>query len=404
MTDSIWRERAQNVLVKPQPPFHPKGASQHNGTPWYFKNGRGAHLYDEAGAEYLDLTMARGAVILGYGHPVTSEALRSHADCGIQTSLRHHAEIEVAEKIVELVPCAEQVVFGKNGSDVCTAAIRLSRAATGRNVVLSSGYHGFQDWFAATMPNVAGFPASYSDDLFTFDLNDLDGFKRLVSEHSHDLAAIIIEPAHVILPAPGFLEAVREAADSSGAILIFDEVVTGFRVHLGGWQGISGVTPDLVCLGKAMTNGYPLSALAGNRRIMGELKKTFFSMTYQADSLGFVLARSCLRYLHTNDVPSLLTAKGEMLREGFNRAARHHRLPASAIGIAPRLELTFSPHEDLGKEEQEEIFLSTLSRRNIIPTLTVSPCEQLTDSDIERACDAFMLGMAEIQSALERRA
>lgn len=400
MVESDWRNRARNVLVKPHPPFLPKDSPCDGKMSWYFSYGCGAHLYDAAGVEYLDLTMARGAVILGYCHPVTSAELRQQADCGMQASLRHHAEVEVAEKIVELVPCAEQVVFGKNGSDACSAAVRLARAVTGRNVVLSSGYHGFHDWFAATFPNTAGFPASYASDVYTFDLNDRDQFEHLIRTHTHELAAIIIEPAHRVIPVPGFLEAVREAATNCGAILIFDEVVTGFRAHLGGWQELSGVTPDLVCLGKAMTNGYPLSALAGHREIMDEMRKTFFSMTYQSDSLGFVLARSCLTYLHDNNIPEILATKGEMLRAAFNNAAQEHGLPARAVGIPSRLDLNFLPIEGLSVNEQEKIFLSALAQHNVIPTLTVSPCEQLTDADIEQAGDVFNSGMLAIRSAL----
>lgn len=387
------------MLVRPEPKFLPESIS-YDAVPWYFSRGSGAHLYDSAGKDYLDLTMARGAVILGYNHKVTAEMFERHTNCVMQSSLRHHAEVEVAEKIVELVPCAEKVVFGKNGSDACTGAVRLARAATGRNTILSCGYHGFQDWFASTLSGVAGFPKDYSAHIHTFELNDYEKFNELISAYRHDLAAIIVEPAHRTLPWPGFLEMLRQETDASGAILIFDEVVTGFRVHLGGWQAISGVIPDLVCLGKAMTNGYPLSALAGRGDVMRELKKTFFSMTYQTDSFGFILALACLRYLQQKEIPAVLTKKGEMLRAVFDEAAQQNGLPALATGISSRLELDFPPVGNLSDTGQKDIFLSVLSENNIIPTTTISVCEEHTNSDIDYAGKIFMTGMFEIQKAL----
>jgi glutamate-1-semialdehyde 2,1-aminomutase/spore coat polysaccharide biosynthesis protein SpsF len=396
MINDPWRERARNVLYFPYPPILRGYAPESAATPWFFSHGKGSWLFDENGNRYLDLAMGRGPNILGYGHEITANAIRSHAEHGIQTSLLHHTQVEVAELIVELVPCAEQVVFGKNGSDACSAAVRVARTATGCDMVLASGYHGFQDWYAVSIPNIKGFPEAYHSSIECFDLNDFKKLEDLCSKHEGNIACIMIEPAHRILPDNGFLEFAREMANKHHAVLIFDEVVTAFRASIGGAQERFGVKPDLACLGKAMTNGYPLSALVGRREIIEHLKYSFFSMTYQNDSLGFVLARDCIQYIRTNNIPDRINTMGEALRTAFNTAANAHSLPAKAVGLASRLDFLFPTIEKLTAVEQERIFLDTLVEHNMIPTLSAFVCEQFSDDDLRIASTIFETAMGAI--------
>jgi len=397
-TDTNLDHRARRVLAQSANRMLAQIDEPTRRVPRFFSHGSGAWLYDDTGSGYLDLNMARGAVVLGYGSPVIAKAIQKHASNGILTSLRHPAEVDVAEFITRSIPCAETVAFGKNGSDACTAAVRIARALTGRTVILSCGYHGFHDWFAATMPGMEGFPSDLARHVVSFDLNDGDGLERLVGEHRSNLAGIIIEPAHRAVGTPAFLKLARRLADDSGSLLIFDEVVTAFRVGLGGCQGVTGVLPDLACLGKAMANGYPLSAVAGRRDIMRGLGRTFFSMTYQTDSLGFVLARACLTDLRERNVPQRLATIGDALRTAFDSAADLAGIPARACGPAARLDLCFPPADGLDTHQQEQIFLNALLEAGILPSLSVFPCDGLTTADVALASQAFSVAMERISA------
>ena len=350
-------------------------------------------------ASYLDLLMARGTSVLGYNHPDVTSVVLAHATSGFLTSLRHHAEIEVAELIVEHVPSAEKVMFAKNGSDACTFAVRAARAATGRATVMSSGFHGFGDVFNSGPFAGNGFPATPQPYFVSFELNDTEAFAAKVSAAAHDLAAIVIDPMNRDLATPEFLRFVRAAACETGAVLVFNEVVTGFRVHLGGAQALTGVTPDLTCLGKVMGNGYPLSALAGRADILAALTRTSFTSTFQTDSLAMVVAGACLRRIVADDVPARLYASGERMRRLFDDAAATAKVAARAVGAASRLELVFDVTASSSRSATERIFQDALSAAGLIPTLAIYVSTALTEEDFAQARKAFNDGMAAVAEA-----
>jgi len=196
----------------------------------------------------------------------------------------HPLELEIAQTICEIVPCAETVAFGKNGSDALTAAVRLARMVTGREVILHHGFHGFQDWFAAGDPAGAGIPRERAL-LHSFPYNDLPALEQLCRRFHGEVAAIVMEPTKHELPAKDYLQSVRRIAESEGALLVFDEVVTALRLGPGGAQSLFGVTPDLACLGKGLGNGMPLSAVVGRRELMAEFPRVGVGMTFQAEAL-----------------------------------------------------------------------------------------------------------------------
>jgi len=231
-------------------------------------------------------------------------------------------------------------------------------------------------------------------------LNDFDTLRKLTDECGRDVAGIIIEPAHRHMPAPGFLEAVRDLANQWGALLIFDEVVTAFRLHMTGAQGLFGVMPDLTCLGKAMGNGYPISALVGRKDVMKHLGETFFSMTYQHDSLGFAVARACLSYLRDNEVTGLISARTNALKSVFNEAAIAHEVPARVLGSPGRLDFDFPPIGELSSVKQAELFCQVLLESHVLPATSAFPCEQLSEADIAQAGEAFRLAMRRIRESL----
>lgn len=402
MTDAVWRQRGERVLLRPVPPLLRAHSELAERCPSYFLSASGARLSALDGRDYLDLEMGRGPNILGYGHPVTDAARAAFAPATARTALYHPVEVELAEIIVDQVPCAECVLFAKNGSDACTAAVRLARTVTSRPIIVSSGYHGFGDWCVADDPAVAGFPDGFKGHVASVALNDCEALAAAFERHSGNVAGLIVEPAHRLLPDPRFLAACRALTDAQGAVLIFDEVVTAFRLDLGGAQNHFGVVPDLACLGKAMSNGFPISALVGRRDLMQALERSFFSMTFMHDNPAFATAKACLTHLIETKALEPIARTGESLRQAFDNAARRHGLGARALGFAARLDLDFPTAGRLETAAQEKLFGSALLEHAILPATSIFACEMMTAQDIAVASVAFEAGMARIREHLDR--
>ena len=397
------RRRAEAVLAQPWAPFLWNNEPLRDVMPWYFARGEGARLWDENGREFIDLELGLGPTLLGHGHPVVREALREHAGQPIVTSLLHRYEVEVAELLVSLFPGAQRVVFGKNGSDACTGAVRIARAMTGRNFVLCHGYHGWHDWFCADMGDLPGMVpgfAGYTKQFLPF--NDVAALEALAEEHSWDLAAIMMEPAYRHLPEPGYLQAVRRIADKHGALLIFDEMITAFRLHRGGAQAVYGVTPDLTCVGKSLANGMPLSAIMGRKEVMEYVNQIFYGMTFQHDSVALAVSRACLQHYRDHDVAGTVARRGEQLRRMFDDASAAAGLTGRAVGLAARLDLDFTPVGRLGIHEQRQVFARETIRHGVLPVRVAFPCEMLTDADMEQVQGAFARGCRTLARALPR--
>jgi len=218
----------------------------------------------------------------------------------------------------------------------------------------------------------------------------------LADEYAADVAAIIIEPAHYLLPEPAFLRACREAADRLGAVLIFDEVVTAFRLHLSGAQGLYEVVPDLACLGKAMANGEAISALVGRTDIMAALHQTYYSMTFQCDNIVFDVARNCLDLLSDGAATAAVQQNGEALRRAFDSAAERQGLPHRALGFPGRLDFRFRAVDGLPVAAQQQVFGTCLLRHDVLPSNAAFACAAMTAEDLDQAAVAFEAGMAAI--------
>ena len=237
-------------------------------SPLYIERGEGPFLFDIDGNRYLDFTSALGANILGYGYPRIREAVRKQLEHGSIFTLPHPLEVEVAELVVEHIECAEMVRYGKNGSDATTAAVRVARAYTGRDKIAICGYHGWHDWYIATTPLNMGIPQAVKDLSFTFEYNDLSSLEKLFAENQNQIAAVIMEAVVAEMPKDDFLQNVRQICNREGAVLVFDEIVNGCRIALGGAGEYFGVVPDLATFGKPMANGLPFSMICGRREII----------------------------------------------------------------------------------------------------------------------------------------
>ena len=247
--------------------------------------------------------MGLGACILGYAFEPVIEEMKNQLQKGSVYTLPHYLEYELAEILTQIIPCAEMVRYGKNGSDVTSAAVRLARAYTGRDIVVSCGYHGWQDWYIATTTRNKGIPEEVKRLTLTFEYNKI--------------ACVIMEPVGVEEPKDDFLQNVRELTHKNGALLIFDEVVTGFRFSLGGAQEYLGFVPDIACFGKAMGNGMPISTIVGRKDVMELFEEVFFSFTFGGETVSIASAIATINYMKENNIIDFLWKQGQKLKEGI---------------------------------------------------------------------------------------
>jgi len=299
-----------------------KGPGQYvNGVaPKYLQRGKGAHVWDVDGNEFIDLNMGIGPLSLGYCYEPVDRAIREQLADGITFSMMHPLEVEVAELIREVVPGAEMVRYSKTGADTTTAAIRLARAFTGRSKILCCGYHGWHDWYVGVTDRNKGIPQAVLDLSFTVNYNDLDSVAESLDD---DTACVILEPTVFEAPKEGFLQGLRELCQRNGSLLIFDEMWTGFRLALGGAQEYFGVRADLMTYSKAVANGMPIAILAGRREIMRLCEKdVFFFTTFGGEALSLAAAKATISELRSKRVPEALARQGKKLKDGYNVIAR----------------------------------------------------------------------------------
>jgi glutamate-1-semialdehyde 2,1-aminomutase len=288
-------------------------------SPYFLTRASGSRVWDLDGNEYIDFVSSLSSITLGYQDPDVTQAVRLQLDSGVIFSLPHPLETEVAEIICEMVPCAELVRFGKNGSDATAGAIRLARAFTERDHVAVCGYHGWQDWYIATTARNRGVPKATRDLSHVFIYNELDSLRSVLEQHPGEYAAVILEPMNAVDPHPGFLEGVKSLAHEHGALLIFDETITGFRYSKGGAQGLFGVTPDLATFGKGLANGYPVSAVAGRRDVMKLMEEIFFSFTFGGEALSLAAAKATLTKLRALPILESMKERGQGILDGVRR-------------------------------------------------------------------------------------
>jgi len=292
--------------------------------PFFAERARGSRLFDADGNEYVDFINALAAVSLGYCDPDVDAAVVEQQKSGTIFSLSHRLESEVAERIVNMVPCAEMVRFGKNGSDATAGAIRVARAYTGRDHVFVCGYHGWQDWYIGSTTRNKGVPEVVRGLTHRFPYNDLAALEVKLAELDGQVAAVILEPMNVSYPAPGYLESVKALTHKAGAVLVFDETITGFRHSRGGAQELFGVTPDLATLGKGVANGYPLSVVCGRRELMAEMEEIFFSFTMGGETLSLAAAKATLDKIDREPVVATLKERGEAVLKGVDELIARH--------------------------------------------------------------------------------
>ena len=364
------------------------GAEDDNPFPRFAVEAHGYTLVDSEGRRFVDWVSGAGPVILGYGHPAVTEAIASQLAVGPTLTVTHPVEVEVAELLTRMVPCAERVAFGKNGSDAVTAAVRLARAVTGREMILQYGGHGFHDWYVASL-GVPGVPAALGALVRRFPYNDLDALAALFDEHAGEVAAIVMEPLNIELPEAGYLEGVRELAHGHGALLVFDEVITALRLGPGGAQERCGVVPDLACLGKALANGMPLSAVVGKREYMERLPEVAYGMTFRGETLSLAAARAVLLTVQREGVAEHLERVGAQVRAAFDRRCAEAGMHATLRGPEARMTFVFGDHAAVPYERLEAAFVLECARQGVLVNNNVLPSFAHDDEAVRLTDEAF---------------
>ena len=373
-------------------------------SPVFLQGGKGNQVWDVDGNVYLDWGMALCALTLGYADEDVNEAIVRQLQEGTVFTLPHPLETEVSETLVRLIPCAEMVRFGKNGSDVTSGAVRLARAVTGRDIIACCGYHGWQDWYVGTTTRNRGVPEAVGKLTKPFAYNDLDSLHRIFQGHPGEVAAVIMEPVGVVEPEPGYLDEVRAICYKNGALLIFDEIITGFRMALGGAQEHFGVTPDLACVGKGMANGFPISALVGPERTMRVLDEVFFSFTFGGETLSLAACAATVDKMQGREVIPHLWKQGSQLKEGVNYLIGTMGMEryVDVAGYAPRSVMNFRDGSGQPSLLYKSLFQQECIKRGVLFTGAHNLSFSHDDTAIDQTLLVYRTALEVLKEAIER--
>lgn len=380
--------------------------------PAFIERGKGCHVWDVDGNEFIEFGMGLRAVTLGHAfEPVVQAAFRQ-MQLGANFSRPAKVEVDLAESVLQIVDGAEMVKFAKNGSDVTTAAVRLARAYTGRDLIAICGDQPFfstDDWFIGATEMSAGVPKAISELTLKFHYNDLESLQALFDQHPSQIACVVMEAEAIVPPAFGYLKRVKELCERRGAVLIFDEMITGFRWHLGGAQKLHGVVPHLSTFGKALGNGFAISALAGKREIMrlggldhDQARVFLLSTTHGAETHALAASLATIEIYREQNVVEFLWLQGERLRRLVGRSIVENRLEGFFELMGRPCNLVFATSDQNGNRSQafRALFMQELIRRGVIaPSFVVSFSH--SDADIDRTAEVVYEAHAIYRKALD---
>jgi glutamate-1-semialdehyde 2,1-aminomutase len=396
-------QRAKKIMT-PVTQTLAKGPGQYvNGVaPKYLKRGLGSHVWDVDGNEYIDYTMGVGPLSLGYCYPRTDHAIIEQLKDGITFSLMHELEVELSELVHEIIPNAESIRISKTGADVCSAAIRVSRAFTGRNKVVCCGYHGWHDWYIGTTNRNLGIPEETQLMTHTFDYNNIESVKDALDE---DTACLILEPIVFEEPKNNFLQKLQASCKANGTLLIFDEMWTGFRLALGGAQEYFGITPDLAVYSKAFANGMPISLLTGRKDVMQLFEKdVFFFTTFGGEALSLAAAVATIHEMKEKNVSKYLADQGLKLKEGYNNLVAEFEMQniTKCVGYPCRTMVTFDSNAGdpliMKSYMQQELI-----RMGILWTGFHNMSFSHTDEDVEYTLKAYREFLPKFKEVVESK-
>ena len=370
--------------------------------PTYMDHGEGCYIYDVDGNKFIDYVGALGPITVGYNEPSVNEAVIRQVGKFATGSLQSELEVELAEKLCEIIPCAEMVRFVKNGSDATTSAIRLARAFTGRDTILMCGYHGMHDWSIGASENRKGVPQAVCNLTKTFKYNDLEDLENKLK--ANEAAAVILEPIQSNGPKEGYLEGVKELAHKYGALLVFDEVVSGFRYALGGASEMFKVTPDLASFGKGMANGYAISVVAGRKDILQQIENgVFVSTTFGGDSISMAAALATIKILERPGFYEHITNIGTIQRNGIIDLIGKHGLEGivSASGLPAHAGVAFEGHGSLSYLDIQSVYSQVMVQNGILVIAIWNLCGAHTEKEAAAYLEATDKAFAMIRKAVD---
>lgn len=346
-------------------------------SPVYAASAKGARFRDVDGNEYIDWASGIGAIILGYGDEVVDTAVCDQISRGVNFSISHELEVELAEELARTIPCAEMVRYTKCGGEACAVAVRIARGATGHDKVLFCGYHGWHDWYlAANLDAEAnlnahlfsgiepiGVPRALAGTAIAFPYGDLAALGQALEERRGEVAAVIMEPLRSELPPEGYLAGVQKLAREHGAIFIFDEVSAGLRFGMSGAQGFVDVTPDMAVFAKSISNGFPMGVVVGRRDVMQPAERMFISSTYWSDAIGLVAALTTIRELRRRNVPACLAQFGAQLQARVNAAAAQTGFGVKCGGLPIHPHLDFPTTDAATRTLLSTLYIQEMAKR-----------------------------------------
>ena len=368
--------------------------------PIYYQSAKNGHFRDVDGNEFIDLSMGCGPVILGYCYEAVDNAVKAQIDRGVIGSTNNELEILFAEKFCSMVPCAEMIKICKGGGEANAIAVRMARGYTGRDVVLFCGYHGWYDWYISAnleaenrldehlRPGILpkGVPSALAGTAIPFAYSDIESLENTLAAHAGKVACIVLEPTRSTPPVPGYFEQVRALADAHDCLLIFDEVVTGFRMAPGGAQQHYGVTPDLAAFGKAVANGYPLAVVGGRKEIMASQYDNFISSTYYSETVSLAAGLATLNEITGKPVLQTINTTGEAMMNGLAEAARKHALRSHVRGYGFHFDVGFDYGTDTGRVAT--LFMQEMAARGVYSLGRCYVCYTHSDADVQQVLAA----------------
>ncbi|HUJ19458.1 MAG TPA: aminotransferase class III-fold pyridoxal phosphate-dependent enzyme [Nitrospirota bacterium] len=381
--------------------------------PSYYTKAKGCELWDLDGNKYYDFAqMGVGSCILGYADERVNDAVHQAVRDGSMSSLNCFEEVTLAERLISLHPWSSMARFARTGGEACAVAVRIARAASGKAKVAFCGYHGWHDWYlAANLGNASnldgqllpgleprGVPRELRETALPFNYNRIDELEGIIENHPGEIGVIIMEPQRGSDPAPGFLQGVRRIADRIGAVLIFDEVTSGFRMNVGGIHLIHGVNPDIAVFGKALGNGFPISAVIGRREVMEHAQESFISSTFWTERIGFVAALATLKKIEDDNVPSRLVQAGKRINEGWTTIACKHGIDIQISGIPPLTHISFKAADPLAVQT---LYAQEMLERGFLVGAAVYASAAYTDEIIDRFIAASDKVFGKIKSTLD---
>ena len=387
----------------------------HPVSPIYADHAKGSRFVDVDGNEYIDWVNAVTAIILGHADDVVDGAVREQIDKGSLFTLNSPLEIELAELLIDTIPSAEMVRYTKGGGESCAVAVRIARGTTGKDKILFSGYHGWHDWyqsanylvdpesgefpFAGIEPT--GVPKALAGTAIPFIYEDIDNLKELFEENKGEVAAVMMEPMRSERPKEGYLEAVKDLCHANDALLIFDEVSSGWRISLGSAQEWLGITPDMSVFAKAMSNGYPMGCVVGSREAMEPADRMFISSSYWSDNIGLAASVTTINELKRRNSTEFFKEIGEKMAAALQDAVDSVGISAQVTGIHTAPTLSIEVPDPAMKKPIDTLFIQEMVKCGVFAPTSFKATMAHTDEDIAITAEAAAASMRVIMRALE---